>query len=459
MNKALLGIDLGTSSIKVLLYHENGQIEKAKATYEEISPRGWLCAMEKALRALDLSAVGAIGLSSQTGTYIVNGKDVIGWSEPAGKEELAAIREEISHESFLTEIGMPHPAIASYPLPRLCYIKKHFDDVRTVCQPKDLMLTYLTGAYKSDVWTWRGLAHPEQKEYSRRLLDALGLDLAWLPPLGDAETVAGAVTVAAAEKTGLPAGTPVVAGLNDFFAGLVGMGVPALSPLFDITGTSEHFGVIENTFTPETGMVSGRFLQGFVHYGGTASSGTSLTFGMEQLGTAQGELADCLSGHPPIFLPYLNGERAPIFDPHARGVFFGLGKDCTRADLSYAVLEGVAFSIYHIAKHLGTLPAGDVLLGGGAAKDPLLGAIKATLFDRSFVTPGESDTSALGAAMIAGVGTGIFADLCHATTACVQRKTVHAPIPALREQLLSRYAVYEQLYTALQPQFQKLKEI
>ena len=459
MSKALLGIDLGTSSIKVLLYHDNGQIEKAKATYEEITPSGWLDAMERALCTLDLSCVCAVGLSSQTGTYIINGSAVIGWSDPAGKEELAAIRGEISNEAFLAEIGMPHPAIASYPLPRLCYIKKHFPKVHTVCQPKDLMLTHLTGEYKSDIWTWRGLAHPERKDYSHRLLNALGLDPAWLPPLCHAETVAGAVTAAAAAKTGLPVGTPVVAGLNDFFAGLVGMGAPTLSPLFDITGTSEHFGVIENTFTPETGMVCGRFLQGFVHYGGTASSGTSLAFGMNELGAVQGELAKHLSRRPPIFLPYLNGERAPIFDPHARGVFFGLGKDCTKADMSYAVLEGVAFSIYHIAKHLGTLPEGEVLLGGGAAKDALLGTIKATLFDRSFVTLQESDTSALGAAMIAGVGTGVFADLSEATAACVHRKTVHAPIPALREQLLSRYAVYEQLYTALQPQFQKLKEI
>lgn len=354
---------------------------------------------------------------------------------------------------------MPHPAIASYPLPRLCYIKKHIDGVHTVCQPKDLMLAYLTGVYKSDIWTWRGLAHPERKTYSRVLLQALELDLAWLPPLCDAETVAGVITDAAASKTGLPVGTPVVAGLNDFFAGLAGMGVPTLSPLFDITGTSEHFGIIENAITLETDMVSGKFLQGFVHYGGTASGGTSLSFGMKELGAARGELANFLSKSPPIFLPYLNGERAPIFDPHARGVFFGLGKDCTKADLSYAVSEGVAFSIYHIAKHLGVLPAGDVLLGGGAAKDPLLGTVKATLFDRSFITLQEADTSALGAAMIAGIGTACFHNLSKATESCIQKDQTYTPIPALRNTLLKRYAVYEQLYTALRPQFQTFKEI
>ena len=459
MNKALLGIDLGTSSIKVLLYHPNGQIEKTKCAYEEVTPNGWLSAMRTALRMLDLTDVGAIGLSSQTGTYIVNGKDVISWSDPAGKEELAAIRGEFSGETFLREIGMPHPAITSYPLPRLCYIKKHFGKVETVCQPKDLMLTYLTGEYKSDIWTWRGLAHPETYRYSDTLLRALGLDPTWLPPLEDAENAAGYVTASAAAATGLIEGTPVVMGLNDFFAGLVGMGVPTLSPLFDITGTSEHFGIIEHTFTPETGMVSGRFLEDFVHYGGTASSGTSLTFGLKELGAAQGDLAAYLAADPPIFLPYLNGERAPIFDPFAKGVFFGIGKDSTKEQMSYAVLEGVAFSIYHIAKHLGTLPKGDVLLGGGAAKDALLGTIKATLFDRNFLTLRESDTSALGAAMIAGVGAELFEDLSEATAVCIKKEQTYAPIPTLRAKLLRRFAIYEQLYTALKPQFEQLKEI
>ena len=459
MSKALLGIDLGTSSIKVLLRHGDGRIEKAKATYDEISPSGWLHAMKTALRMLDLTAVAAVSLSSQTGTYVVNGRDVITWSDPAGKEELPRIRGAFSADTFLSEIGMPHPAITSYPLPRLLYIKEHFERVESICQPKDLIFTYLTDLQKSDVWTWRGLAHPEKRCYSKALPWCLGLDISWLPPLFDAADVGGYVTEQAAAETGLPTGTPVVLGLNDFFAGLVGMGVPSLAAVFDITGTSEHFGTVESTFTPETGMVSGRFLTGFVHYGGTASSGTSLAFGMRELGAEQGALGDYLAADPPIFLPYLNGERAPIFDPHARGVFFGIGKNCTKAQMSYAVLEGVAFSIYHIARHLGRLPAGDILLGGGAAKDPLLCSIKATLFDRRFVTLEESDTSALGAAMLAGCGIGVFADLAAATEACVRRKTVHEPLTAWRDKLLARFAIYEQLYTALKPQFEQLKEI
>ena len=155
MNKALLGIDLGTSSVKALLYHPNGARELARAAYEEISPKGWLNAMGKALRQLDLQNVGAIGLSSQTGTYVVNDTHVIPWSDPAGKEELPLIRGRFSNEVFLREIGMLHPSITSYPLPRLLYIKRHFGAVHSICQPKDLLLHALTGVRGSDAWTWR----------------------------------------------------------------------------------------------------------------------------------------------------------------------------------------------------------------------------------------------------------------------------------------------------------------
>ena len=251
----------------------------------------------------------------------------------------------------------------------------------------------------------------------------------------------------------------MIVGLNDFFAGLVGMGVPALSPLFDITGTSEHFGAVTNTFTPQTGMVSGRFLQGFVHYGGTASCGPALTFGMRELGEVRGDLAACLATHPPIFLPYLNGERAPVFDPDARGVFFGLDKTHTKADMAYAVLEGTAFSVCHVAEHLGELPAGPVLMGGGAAEFALPGAIKATLLGRELCTLYESDTSALGAAMVAGLGIEYFETLEQATAACVREMGGFAPFPDLQNTLRARFAVYKSLYPALAAQFQTFKEI
>ena len=126
MNKSVLGIDLGTSSVKILQLFQNGEIVKSRAAYDEISPKGWWNAICDALNQLNLESVEAIGLSSQVGTYIVNGKDVISWNEAAGQKELECIKKTYSTELFMEEISMPHPNIVSYPIPRLKYIKTQF---------------------------------------------------------------------------------------------------------------------------------------------------------------------------------------------------------------------------------------------------------------------------------------------------------------------------------------------
>ncbi len=232
--------------------------------------------------------------------------------------------------------------------------------------------------------------------------------------------------------------------MNDFYCSLCGMGLHA-GDLFDITGTSEHLGCIEPTLHADTPMVSGPYLDGFVHYGVTASGGTSLQFGMDNFGFADVDILSALDRRAPVFLPYLNGERAPIFDGDARGSFFGIASGCDRQDLAYAVLEGNVFSLYSIYKALGEPAIRRMVVSGGAAKDRVLCQLKADLFGCPVLALRESDTSALGAAMLAG-----------------------APIPEhvgdlyspqdLRRRLLPRFAVYEALYPALKQHFKTWKE-
>jgi len=155
----ILGIDLGTSSVKALIVRDGAVIAKAKAGYDEISPEGWYAALCRALNALDLTRITAVGLSSQVGTYIIDGKDVIGWNAPVGREELCELTAHYSKENFIREIAMPHPQIISYPLPRLLHITRHYG-AKSVCQPKDWLCERLTGHLVSDPWSWRGLYHP-----------------------------------------------------------------------------------------------------------------------------------------------------------------------------------------------------------------------------------------------------------------------------------------------------------
>ncbi|MBO5270227.1 MAG: hypothetical protein J6B77_05540 [Clostridia bacterium] len=456
---ALLGIDLGTSSVKILLRHADGTIVKSKASYASESPDGWWDAVTEALRAIDLSAVCAVGLSSQTGTYIfetASGEThVLGWRDGTGKETLDRIRAAHGTDVFLREIAMPHPPLVSYPIPRLTRLGERYGKLVRVCQPKDVIVERLCGVRVSDVYTWRGLANPHTGKYSAFFLSEIGLSESALPPLKMPTDLAGTVSAAVSKETGLSEGTPVYLGMNDFFASIVGMGITD-GGMFDITGTSEHLGVVSGELAADTALVSGPYLSGYVHYGVTASGGASLDFMRTVLGdltTASMEPEEFLSENPPIYLPYLAGERAPIFDGDARGVFFGLTKRCTRRQMSYAVCEGLAFSLYHIYESMGQKqPCPRVTLSGGAARILLLSQLKAEIFGKEFVMKAESDTSALGAAMAAGIGCGAFRDYADATAVCCRDAQVFTPTGKCREKLLSRYAIYRELYPALKTQ-------
>ena len=266
MNKSILGIDLGTSSVKLLLWHSDGQIQKAKASYNEKTPKGWLNAIKEAIKELDTSMIGAIGLSSQVGTYIINSTEVISWDSGVGNDELEYIKNSFSAEKFVDEIAMPHPNILSYPIPRLMYIKKHYKHIESICQPKDYILMKLTGNCVTDQYSFRGLVHSLKGTYSDFFLRKIGLDKNVLPIVVSPDTMAGLTTAQCAQYIGIPEGLPVFVGLNDFFSSVVGMGTENVGDMFDITGTSEHLGIICDSLNRDTKMVSGMYFDKYIHY-------------------------------------------------------------------------------------------------------------------------------------------------------------------------------------------------
>ena len=367
----LLGIDLGTSSLKLLAVQDGSRALLLKETYAENTPAGWTEALADGLSRLsceiDTASLRGIGLSSQTGTYIVYRSDgespeVIPWNSPKGREELVYLKKTIPQEVFLEETGMEHPDLVSYPGPRLLAAAKEGGKIKRICQPKDILAEFLTGRPVSDPYTWRGIADASKRVYSRKILAAAGVECTALPHLVSPDETAGETSERIKEKTGIPAGIPVFAGLNDFFAALLGMGAVTPGTMFDITGTSEHIGKLIPSPKTDTRLISGPFLRGAVLYGVTASSGSAWHLSREYAGE-KAAFEDCFSetgcrteklikllSNAPVFLPYLNGERAPIYDPQARGVFFGLGENCGREEMSYAALEGMVFSLKQIAE-------------------------------------------------------------------------------------------------------------
>ena len=449
----VIGIDLGTSAVKVLQRFSDGRVRKVREKYGGELPEGWFAAVCRALGRLDLRGTRGIGLDAQVGTYVVDGRTVIGWNARAGSEEIGEVLTFCTGDAWEREIRMRHPHIVSYPLPRLLYIRRHLPGAREICQPKDWLYRRLTGEYFSDPWSWRGLADTSAGRYSRALLERTGFSEENLPPLAAPAASPGRTRA----RGGIPAGIPVFVGLNDFYASLLGMGMaPGL--LFDITGTSEHLGLIEEEYRPDERLVSGPWLRGYAHYGGTASGGASLAFSGQldpaPFRCAGPEEADAVLGRmrgrkPPVFLPYLTGERAPIWDADARGVFFGISAGCTRHDLAYAAMEGVCFSLYGIYGALGAPKADAMRVAGGAAVNPLLNRLKASLFGLPLERPEEQDTTAMGAALTALTGLGRYASLEEAASAGGRAVPAAEPDPGLRGWLLDRYRIYGRLYPAL----------
>ncbi len=460
MNKSVIGIDLGTSSVKILQLFQDKTKSISRASYKEISQEGWWGAICRALAKLELETVEAISLSSQVGTYIVNDSEVISWNSGIGKEEVFEIKKKYESEIFLKEISMMHPSIVSYPIPRLKYIKKHFKNIESICQPKDFICEKLTGKRVTDQYSWRGLANLDTKCYSTFFLNDLGIDENVLPEMKDYTSFAGVTKeLLLGEGRILKAGIPVYVGLNDYYASLLGMGIRNTGDLFDISGTSEHLGVIENKVKTDTALVSGPYLYENVHYGVTASSGASVKFGLRLLSDKEIEMDKIRKNQPPIFLPYLNGERAPIWDADAKGVYFGICENCTQEELAYAAMEGVVFSLYHIYESMGCPEVKNMTISGGAAVFPVLNQLKAEMFGIPTQTLEENETSALGASIVAALGAGWYKTLEEATKDLCKIKEIFYPTGGHIEWMQKRYSIYKELYPAVKLQYEKLKEL
>ena len=458
--KYYLGIDIGTSSAKAIARSFDGKIYKAKQVYNVYEPKAWLDATKSLVAALKDSCDGeiaALAISSQVGTYTVNGKDVVSWRSSVGKEELSQIKDLISEDEFINGIGMPHPDLISYPLPRLLYIQKHYGLDAEVLMPKELLIRELTGNIVTDIFSMRGIANTRYGRYASDIIKKLGIEIS-LPELKNPTDLAGYVTERAAKEYGLAPNTPVYLGCNDFFAGLLGMGIYNEGDFFDLSGTSEHIGYISNNISRK-GFVSGGYFTGNCTYGGTKSSGASCDLAIKNFGIEEIDLERVLAKKPPIFLPYLCGERAPIFNENARGVYFGLCDKTDKESLAYATLEGVVFSLYDIALCMESPKPERLICGGGSAKNRLMNTLRATLFECDAVSVFENDTSALGACMLAMVGNGVYPNIPSAIDACVKyMQSVH-PIPKHREILKKRFEIYKTLYGDLVQTFKKFNDI
>lgn len=428
--ECVLGIDLGTSSVKLFLtgpLARQLQYDYGDAGIAETV----MHAVRTLLESVPADSISAVGFSGQTGTfYTVEGEKIthsIAWHEAGREEALEEAIARLQPEDYIRFTGMRHPRLASYPVPTILYFQKKGWLHGRLMQPKEYLIYLLSGEFVSDCGSWRGLVNPASADFEPALLNELKIGREMLPNMA----LHTRVSAEGAARSGLREGTRIAVGLNDFYAGLYGNYIEDTGDCFDITGTSEHFGVVRDALGSER-IIESPYLNGkYVSYGVTGSSGVSLKWCRRTFG----EVPDAIVPKAPIFLPYLKGERQPVSDPLARGMFVGLADTSDRETLAYSVAEGVAFSIYSIYEKLGMPEIRQVSATGGATACGLLNRMKASLLNAPYIVRKPDCGSALGAVRAAG-GQWEGEEVCF------------MPDAQMRDFLLERYALYRRMYTA-----------
>jgi xylulokinase len=490
----LLGIDVGTGGTRAILINEQGKVTHS-ATAEHIpfqSPRtGWAeqdpqdwwraagSAVKQVLSVSDVKAdeVGCIGLTGQMhGAVLLDDshrvlRPSIIWCDQRSDEECKQITQKLG-AARLIELTC-NPALTGFTLPKLLWVKQNEPDLwkraGSVLLPKDYVRLRMTGDRATDVADASGtlLFDVTGRRWSEQMLEASGVDGRWLPQVFESPEVTGTVSVQGAEATGLRVGTPVVAGAGDQAAGAVGMGIVKPGAVSATIGTS---GVVFAA-TDRPALDPGGRVHTFCHavpgrwhvMGVTQAAGLSLRWFRDQFGAGTDDgrdpydrLSEEASTVAPgadgvLWAPYLMGERTPHLDPHARAALVGLAANHTRAHVVRAIFEGVAFSLkdsFEIFAEM-KVPVTTIRLGGGGARSQLWRQIQADVYHNEVEVVEAEEGAAYGAALLAGVGCGVWSSVDAACEAVVKVASRTQPKQNAEKVLASRYRSFRALYPAL----------
>ncbi|MCL2699804.1 MAG: xylulokinase, partial [Defluviitaleaceae bacterium] len=450
--KYLIGIDLGTSGTKTVLFDEHGRsISSAAVEYPLIQPRNgwaeqnpadwWNACIATVKQVLEESGVNpnniaGVGLSGQMhGLVLLDAqgnvlRNSILWCDGRTSAECEEITETVGAQRLI-EITA-NPALAGFTAGKILWVRKHEPEIyakaRHILLPKDYLRYKLTGIFAGEVSDASGmnLLDVPKRQWSAEVLNKLNIEPEFLPPVFESYEITGHISAEAAALTGLRAGTPVAGGAGDNAAAAVGTGTVESGKAFVTIGTS---GVIfahsdEVTIDPQgrvhtfcaavpgawtvmsCTLSAGGSLQWFRNNFCAAETQTAAGMGKDvyELLSQQAERVP-LGSNRLLFLPYLMGERSPILDPLARGVFFGLSGMHNRQDMLRAVMEGVTFSQRNCLDVLRGMdvPFSEMTATGGGGRSPFWRQMMADVLDCPITTADNAEGPALGAAILAGV--------------------------------------------------------
>jgi xylulokinase len=344
---------------------------------------------------------------------------------------------------------------------------QHAARVRAVLEPKDYLNFRLTGRVASDTVSMARLAAAAAPAQGPDLLTAVGADPAWVPPLLDPLAVVGPVQAGLPGSLARLAGRPVVACANDTWAAVAGLGALRPGYAYNISGTTEVFGAVGAEPVQAQGLMTVDWGGGHHQIGGPGQNGADTVAwllpllgrlgdeGMAGVGEAMDALLDApRDPQPALFLPYLQGERVPYWDPHLRGAFLGLNRRHGPGDLAWAVLEGVAFLNRIVLERAEAAlggPVGEIRLGGGAASNAQWCQVKADICERPLVVGQAEQPGVLGAAVAAWTGLGRYDSFAAAQDRLVRVAQRYEPQPDRARAYRRMYAQFRAAEAALAP--------
>lgn len=483
--KLLLGIDIGTTGTKAMLVDLNGRVVGTEYREYDVripvpgaaeqDPELWWNAVTDAIGSFpdDLKkSVSAIGFSGQMHGLVLLGRDccpvrpAMIWLDQRAKEILPDIYEKMTLEEA-GSVFHNRPA-AGYAFPSLLWVRKNepdiFEKAAHVLLPKDYIRFRMTGEIGTDASDASSacVADEKKRDWAWEIIDRFGLDRGIFPKVHEATDIAGTVTGECAAVTGLPKGIPVVFGSGDQPAQGLGNGQIREGDAIANIGTGGQISTYfeRDAYDPKLRLQT--FCHGINHaytvFGGTLSAGLSLKWTRDSLGlfSSYGEANALAAEIEPgceglTFLPYLNGERTPIMEPNARGVFYGVRLGHDRRHFVRAVMEGVTYSLNETLKiydELG-ISVSRIIASGGGANSPLWLSMQADIFNKPVYTALVHEQACMGACLYAAVGSGIFDSVGSTVDRLVAfSDTVYEPDPSRTEAYAEAFERYRRVVDA-----------
>lgn len=506
--KYLIGIDVGTTGTKTILIDEKGNLISSaleeyplntpKPKWAEQDPEDWwkatVSSIKKVIKDSKISPenISGLGLSGQMHGLVLIDKDynvlrpAILWCDVRTTEQCHYITEKVGKDLLVKSTC--NPALEGFTAPKLIWVRdnepKIYDKAYKMLLPKDYVRFRLTGEIASEVSDAAGtiLFDVKNRKWSSEVLSRLEIPEDLMPTCYESIDICGQITPKVAEITGLKTGTPVVGGGADNACTAVGNGIVVAGRTSASIGTSGT--MLTPTDTPEVDpklrahtfchCVPGKwYIMGVMLSAGGAFRWFRDTIGDKEVEQAKQAgidpyeiLTKEASSVSPgceglIFLPYLIGERTPHSDANAKGVFFGLTLRHKKEHLVRSVMEGVTYGMrdsLEIIKNLG-LNVGQIRATGGGARSTLWRQIQADIYKAELVTINVSEGPAFGAAMLAGVGTGVYGSIQEITDEIVKITSQTQPIEVNTKIYDELYQVYRSLYPALKPEFDRVSEL